>query len=95
MNALRQSVAQAPAIAYAWYNLADVQDARGESEGAIRSLVKAVEIAPSFADAHFNLAASLEKAGHIKEASRYWRAYLKLDSNSQWAGVARRRLAAR
>jgi hypothetical protein len=52
-------------------------------------------MAPSFADAHFNLAVCLQKIGREEETSRHWKAFLKLDPNSQWAEVARRQLAMR
>ena len=43
------------------------------------------------ADTYFNLANCLEKASCIKEANCHWRANLKLNPNSQWAEVARRK----
>lgn len=90
----RMAIAQEPAFAPAWYNLADVQDQRGKLLQAISSLQGALTVAPTYADAHFNLAVFLEKAGRHAEAQTHWRAYLELDSESQWAAIARERLQA-
>ena len=45
-----------PAFAEAWYNLGDLLDDQGRSEAAIESLRKAVQVAPDYSDAKFNLA---------------------------------------
>ena len=91
-QAYQTCVAQDPSFAEGWYNLADVQEVRGRTSEAVQSLTVAVQLAPSFADAHFNLAALLQKIGREEEANWHWKAYLKLDPNSQWAEVARRQL---
>ena len=94
-KAFRTCVRQDPGCISGWYNLADVQDLRGNTKGAIQSLRKIIQISPTFADAHFNLASCLEKICHRQEALQHWSAYLRLDPNSQWAEVAQKRLAAR
>jgi hypothetical protein len=92
-NAYRQAVSQDPEMAVAWYNLADVQEEVGQLQEAVRSLQKALEACPTYADAHFNLALCYEKIGQKRPANRHWAAYLKLDSSSQWARIARQHLA--
>jgi hypothetical protein len=48
---------------------------------------------PNYADAHYNLALLHQGMRDIMSAVRHWRVYLKLDSNSTWAQIARRELA--
>lgn len=88
----RMAIVQEPALACAWYNLADVQEQRGKGMEAIASLQAALIVCPDYADAHFNLALFLEKVGRHGEAQQHWRAYVKLDPESQWAAVAREHL---
>ena len=59
---------------------------------AIKFYRHALELSPDYADAHFNLAGVLARAGHADEASRHWRRYLELDSGSPWARIARAHL---
>src|SRR2546422_256786 len=44
------------------------------------------------ADAHFNLAGALARAGRGDEAVRHWQRYLELDAGSPWAKIARAHL---
>jgi predicted TPR repeat methyltransferase len=50
---------------------------------------RALEIRPDYADAHFNLASALERAGDGQAARRHWVRYLELDPDSRWAEIAR------
>ena len=50
---------------------------------------RALEIRPDYADAHFNLASALERAGDAPGARRHWLRYLELDPDSRWAEIAR------
>jgi hypothetical protein len=52
----------------------------------------ALTVNPSYSDAHFNLALLCERSGQTLQAVAHWKAYLKLDSGSSWARVARRQL---
>ena len=81
-----------PTFAEAWYNLSDLLDQQGRSEAAIECLRKALQIAPDFTDAIFNLALLLQRKNKYAEAADYWRRYLANDSQSEWAGRARRSL---
>jgi hypothetical protein len=52
----------------------------------------AIKLNPVYADAHFNLALLCERAGDSMKAVHHWKSYLKLDSSSSWADIARRQL---
>ena len=86
-------IVQDPAMACAWYNLADIQQEHGQIKEAVASLHSALAVCTTYADAHFNLALCYEKLGQKPEADRHWSAYLKLDPFSQWAEVAKRHLS--
>ena len=86
------AAAQDPAFAPAWYNLVDVQEQRVKLPEAIGSLQTAITVSPEYADAHFNMAVFLEKAGRFSEAHGHWLAYVELDPKSQWAEIAREHL---
>jgi CHAT domain-containing protein len=83
--------------------LADLSAAylvRAERANSPRDLLEAVEAAeralqkdPANRAALFNRALGLERFGLMGEAGRSWRAYLAVDSTSDWAGAARVRLA--
>jgi hypothetical protein len=45
---------------------------------------------PAFADAHFNLAMTLEALGDRASARAHWRTYLVLEPEGEWAEIARR-----
>jgi tetratricopeptide (TPR) repeat protein len=81
-----------PAFAEAWYNLGDLLDEQGRSEAAIKCLRKAVQVAPDYSDAMFNLALLLQRKNQCAEAADYWRRYLAIDGQSEWASRARRSL---
>jgi tetratricopeptide (TPR) repeat protein len=74
------------------YNLANLLEERNDLENAILLYRKALHEDPEFADAHFNLARAFEKAGNMEEAIEHWQRYLDLDSFSEWANCAKRRL---
>jgi tetratricopeptide (TPR) repeat protein len=74
------------------YNLGSLWEDLSDVEQAIRHYRLALELSPDYADAHFNLAAALARAGRTDEAGRHWERYLKLDSTSPWARIARAHL---
>jgi tetratricopeptide (TPR) repeat protein len=90
--AYRKATKADPRFAEAWYNLADILDDRGQPDKAIASLKRAVDADPEYADALFNLGLLHQRADRHAEAAEYWRRYLALDNESQWAGRARRAL---
>lgn len=81
-------------LAAAWFNLSNVQESAGRISEAIASLKRAIKVAPGYADAHFNLASCFEQVGQLANAAHHWEQYLKLDSSSEWARIARQRLSA-
>ena len=89
---MRAATRADPTFAEAWYNLSDLLDQQGRLEAAIECLRKAVQIAPDYADAIFNIALLLQRKNEYAEAADYWRRYLANDSQSEWAGRARRSL---
>ena len=56
---------------------------------SIGAYLKAVELAPRYADAHYNLALAFERKGERRAALRHWQAYMKLDKAGPWADHAR------
>ncbi|MCP3902366.1 MAG: tetratricopeptide repeat protein [Planctomycetes bacterium] len=89
----RIALAMDPGNELAWYNLADLQEAADRIEEAITSLESAIDACPTYADGHFNLASCLERIGARDAARASWLAYLRLDSTSEWAQIAREHLA--
>ena len=54
---------------------------------------KALDASAAFADAYYNLALCYEKLGDVEQSRRCWAEYIRLDPDSEWSLVARRRLA--
>jgi tetratricopeptide (TPR) repeat protein len=90
--AFRSATRADPTFAEAWYNLSDLLDQQGRSEAAIDCLCRALQAAPNYIDAMFNLALLLQRVNQHKEAAECWRRYLANDTQSEWAGRARRSL---
>jgi tetratricopeptide (TPR) repeat protein len=67
-------------------------DEQGRSDDAIDCLSRALQTAPDYGDAMFNLALLLQRSNRHKEAAEYWRQYLGVDAQSEWAARARRSL---
>ena len=74
----------------AWSNYAHLLRSEGKTGAARRHLARAIEIAPDYADAIYNLAALEYDAGDLGEARRLWTRYLELDQDSDWARRAAR-----
>ena len=66
------------------------------SRGQVRKLSStmrtALKLNPEYADAHYNVALLCEQTGEFLHATKHWKAYLKVDATSSWAGIARRQL---
>ncbi len=82
-----------PDYVEAWNNLGNVLADLGHGDEAMRSYRRAIVLVPDYADAHVNLAELLAQRGELREARTHWRAYLALDSHSDWADAVRARLA--
>jgi len=64
-----RAATRAALFAEAWYNLCDLLDEQGRSEAAIDCLRRALQAAPDYADAMFNLALYSEVVGTRKQRS--------------------------
>jgi tetratricopeptide (TPR) repeat protein len=67
-------------------------DNQGRFEAAIECLRKAMQVAPDYSDAMFNLALLLQRTNQCAETADCWRGYLAIDGQSEWAPRARRSL---
>jgi tetratricopeptide (TPR) repeat protein len=88
----RRAIEVEPGYSLAHFNLGNLFHEKGDLSEAREHYARAIELNPGYADAHYNLALLLEKAGEYMQAVRHWSAYLKIDSSSSWAQVARRQL---
>lgn len=77
----------------AHFNLANLHEELGRTSLAIQHYKKAIDLHPAYADAHYNLALLFQIRGRAMEAMRHWKQYLALDSNTQWAAIAKREMA--
>jgi tetratricopeptide (TPR) repeat protein len=82
-----------PQYSLAHFNLGNLFDERGDSERALHHYQEALRIHPAYADAHYNLALLYQSMREVMNAVRHWKAFLKLDSSSTWAQIAKRELA--
>jgi tetratricopeptide (TPR) repeat protein len=71
--------------ALAWFDLGNVLDETGRLAEAIRAYGTALALAPTYADAHYNLALAHERNREPRKALRHWRSYRKLDSTGPWS----------
>jgi tetratricopeptide (TPR) repeat protein len=78
--------------AEAWNGLGCVWSALQRPKEAIVALRRAVQLVPTYGDAHFNLAAELEQQNKFEAAIEHWRRYLELDRTGPWAETARERI---
>jgi hypothetical protein len=75
-----------------WNILGLVAAREGDSIKALTAFDKTLKIQPDFAEAAFNRALVLQQLGRLEEAKKAWKYYLDIDTQSDWASVARRRL---
>ena len=81
-----------PKYIEAWNNLGNVLGELGRPQQAVAAYTEALELLPQYADAHYNLGEILASLGEHDRAAEHWRAYLRLDPTSSWAGEVRQRL---
>lgn len=87
-----QAIQVDPNYSLAHFNLGNLYHEQGELDLAHQHYSRAIELNPNYGDAHYNLALLHEKRNDFMQAVRHWAAYLKIDSSSSWAQVARRQL---
>ncbi len=73
----------------AFFDLGNVLDELERPDESIAAYQRAVELAPRYADAHYNLALAFERKGERRAALRHWQAYAHLDRSGPWAEHAR------
>jgi tetratricopeptide (TPR) repeat protein len=69
-----------------------VLDETGRIEEAINTYKTAIQLAPTYADAHYNLALAYEKIREPRKALQHWRAYVKLDTTGPWTVHAKHQI---
>lgn len=77
----------------AWNLMALIAARKGDIEGALKFFQKALKIHPDYPEAAYNRALVLQQARRLDEARQAWQAYLKIDNQSRWAEIVRRRLS--
>ncbi len=88
----RQALKIWPKYALAHFNLGNVCEELEKLADAVEHYAAALKQQSDYADAHYNLALVYERMGEPMPAAKQWRAYLAIDSNSPWAGIARQQL---
>jgi tetratricopeptide (TPR) repeat protein len=87
-----KALALDPDYALAHFNLGNLYDEQDDLPNAEKHYLEALRLHPSYADAHYNMALLYQGSRDFMRAVRHWRAYLKLDTASTWAQIARREL---
>ncbi len=75
------------------YNLANLYDENGQFERAVQLYQRALLLFPNYEPALFNLAVVYEKLGHAAPAKSYWKKYLEVEPEGEWAVIAKEHLA--
>jgi tetratricopeptide (TPR) repeat protein len=70
-----------------------VLDETGRIAEAVAAYKTAIRLAPTYADAHYNLALAYERLRQPRQALPHWRTYVKLDKSGPWAVHARNQIA--
>lgn len=88
----RAAIAADSRYALAYFDLGNVLDETGRVAEAIQAYNTALQLAPTYGDAHYNLALAYEKVREPRQALKHWRAYVKLDTSGPWAVHARNQI---
>ena len=88
----RQALETSPNYALAHFNLGNICEEDERLSEAVTHYRLALRGQPQYADAHYNIALVYERTGEPMRAAKHWRSYLKIDSTSPWALIARRQL---
>ena len=62
-------------------------------EDAIVAYRTAIQLAPTYADAHYNLALAYERQRQPRRALEHWKSYARLDRIGPWSVHARNQIA--
>ena len=76
----------------AWTQIGCLHNELNEQTAACTAFQVALTVLPSYPDAHYHLAETLNQQGEIDSARKHWEEYLKYDSRGPWADVARQRI---
>ena len=76
----RQAIEADPRYALAYFDLGNVLDETGRVHEAVPTYKTALQLAPTYADAHYNLALAFEKLREPRKALKHWQAYTRLDT---------------
>jgi tetratricopeptide (TPR) repeat protein len=90
----RRALEAKPDYAKAHFNLGLLYHEREHATLAEMHYKTAIVLDPQYGDAYYNLAVLLEEHRRHSAAIPYWRTFLKFDSESKWADIARNRLYA-
>jgi tetratricopeptide (TPR) repeat protein len=88
----RKAIESDGRYALGYFDLGNVLDETGRVSDATEAYKSALALAPTYADAHYNLALAYEKLKQPRKALRHWRAYTKLDNNSPWSTHAKNQI---
>ncbi len=79
--AVRQAIDLQEDLRTAHFNLALIQEAKGDPEGAIRAYEREIEISPKDHKSHFNLAKLYAGAGNLQKTIEHFRRSIEIDSS--------------
>jgi cytochrome c-type biogenesis protein CcmH/NrfG len=72
-----------PEYVEAWNNLGSAYLDVDRMEDAVAAFRNALDLRATYADAHFNLATTLDELGHPEDARPHWVAFLNLSDNAR------------
>jgi tetratricopeptide (TPR) repeat protein len=73
----------------AFFDLGNVLDELQRPDESITAYKHAIQLAPAYGDAHYNLALAYERKGERRRALHHWQIYVRLDKDGAWAEHAR------
>jgi tetratricopeptide (TPR) repeat protein len=85
----RQATKADASYVLAFFDLGNVLDELQRPDESIDAYKRAIQLAPGYADAHYNLALAYERKGERRRALTHWQIYVRLDKNGAWADHAR------